>query len=157
MPPNLYLVGTMNTADRSIRLLDVALRRRFAFQELMPDSSVLGDATVDGVAVADLMEELNRRLLQIADRERQLGHAMFMAGGEPIADPDVFAEAFRHDVLPLLQEYTFADFAELERLVGPELVDVETQQLKHEALAETSELVAALQRHLLGSADIEAA
>ena len=153
VPRNVVVVATMNTADRSIRLLDVALRRRFAFHELMPDSSVLGDATVEGARTADLMDALNMKLLKVADRERQLGHAMFMADGAPIADPDMFAEAFRHDILPTLQEYCFADFKDLERLIGPGLVDSEQERLKQETLEDTTLLIAALSDHLLPGAD----
>ena len=141
VPPNVEVIGTMNTADRSIRLLDVALRRRFAFVELLPDPDVLGDAQVEHLLLADLLDALNMRLLKIIDREHQIGHALLMSDGKPISDPDKFAEAFRHDVLPTLQEYCFADYDRLTQLIGPELVDLERQRPKEDILGDPTKLI----------------
>ena len=82
VPPNLYILATMNTADRSIRLLDSALRRRFAFLELMPDSQKLQGAAVGGLALDDLMDALNARIAKHVGREKQLGHSYFLDSGQ---------------------------------------------------------------------------
>jgi 5-methylcytosine-specific restriction enzyme B len=141
VPPNVQVIGTMNTADRSIRLLDVALRRRFAFVELLPDSGVLADAQVEGVLLSELLDGLNMRLVREVDREHQIGHALFMSSEKPITDPDRFAEAFRHDVLPTLQEYCYADYRQLAQLVGDGLVDLEHQRLKEDVLTDPARLL----------------
>ena len=84
VPPNVYLIGTMNTADRSISLLDAALRRRFGFVELMPDNSVLTNAAVKGVPLGPWLEALNRRICEHLGRDArnlQVGHAYLMQDG----------------------------------------------------------------------------
>lgn len=80
VPPNLYILGTMNTADRSIALLDLALRRRFAFVEVMPDSALLG--TVAGIDVRALLTRVNRRVTALLDREHQIGQSYFLNVGD---------------------------------------------------------------------------
>lgn len=77
IPDNVYLLGTMNTADRSIAMLDIALRRRFSFVEIMPDSGVLYGVEVEGISISGLLTTLNRRIEVLFDREHTLGHAFF--------------------------------------------------------------------------------
>lgn len=78
VPPNVYVIGTMNTADRSIALMDTALRRRFSFTEVMPDSSVLDGIEVEGVDIPRMLDAMNRRIELLYDREHTLGHAYFI-------------------------------------------------------------------------------
>jgi 5-methylcytosine-specific restriction endonuclease McrBC GTP-binding regulatory subunit McrB len=109
VPPNLHLVGTMNTADKSIALLDAALRRRFRFEELMPDPSVVQHARA-----RDVMTLLNTRIELLLDRERQLGHALFMDADTDHALRDVLVS----DVLPLLKEYFYNQWARIASVLG---------------------------------------
>lgn len=101
VPPNLFLLGTMNTADKSLALLDVALRRRFEFEELAPDFSLC-----EGFReLAVVMDEMNRRIELRKDRDHRIGHAFFMK----VTDAAGFNVVFRRKVVPLLQEYFFND------------------------------------------------
>ncbi|NML66162.1 AAA domain-containing protein [Hymenobacter sp. RP-2-7] len=129
IPPNLYLLGTMNTADRSIEALDTALRRRFSFTEMLPDAQVLrdhvGDHGVigegdDAVDVARLLEALNSRLEQLLDRDHCLGHALLLR----VQTLDELREAFRRNILPLLQEYFFGDWGKIGLVLGEAFVQV---------------------------------
>lgn len=110
LPPNLYLLGTMNTADRSIALLDTALRRRFHFEELMPSPEVLTDNLIDGVSIKSLLAMMNRRIAYLFDRNHTIGHAYF-CGIESFAELE---SRFRHKVIPLLQEYFFDDWSKIQ-------------------------------------------
>ena len=124
VPPNLHLIGTMNTADRSIALLDTALRRRFEFEELMPDYGYLdrippirGD-----IRVAALLATINERLEFLHDRDHQIGHAYFKALlDDRLSDDDRFkilGAIFRKAILPLLAEYFFDDWSRISLALG---------------------------------------
>ena len=117
IPDNVYLLGTMNTADRSIALLDTALRRRFSFVEMMPDSGVLDGIEVEGISISGLLTTLNRRIEVLFDRERTLGHAFFT----PLRQsPSIqtLGEIFRDKVIPLLQEYFYDDYEKICLVLG---------------------------------------
>ncbi len=144
IPPNVYIVGTMNTADRSIKLLDAALRRRFAFEELLPDPGLFEGAAVDSLPLDRFLAELNSRVARVEGREKQIGHSFLMDQGEPVTEPEEFARRFRQEILPLLQEYSYDDYAELAEYVGAELVDKESQRLNRAVLDDTEQLLQAL-------------
>jgi 5-methylcytosine-specific restriction protein B len=145
VPDNVYVLGTMNTADRSIRLLDAALRRRFAFIELMPDSGPLAGATVGDLDLALFLDTLNDRIARTEGREKQIGHSFLMDGsGKPISDVEQFAAQFRHEIVPLLQEYAFEDYAELESYLGKAVVDVDAQRIRPGLLDDAQALLDAL-------------
>lgn len=109
VPQNLDIYGTMNTADRSIALLDIALRRRFEFEEIAPDYKVL-ERRVEGVDLGRLLSVINARLEFLADRDRLIGHAYFTR----VSSLDELRIAFRLQVIPLLQEYFFDDWSRIE-------------------------------------------
>lgn len=110
LPPNLFLLGTMNTADRSIALLDTALRRRFHFEELMPNPDVLTVDLINGVSVKQLLAVMNRRIAYLFDRDHTIGHA-YLAGIQSFAELE---SRFLHKIIPLLQEYFFDDWSKIQ-------------------------------------------
>nr|WP_276489281.1 AAA family ATPase [Pseudomonas mendocina] len=109
VPNNVYLIGTMNTADRSLAGLDIALRRRFVFREMPPRPELLDDVEVAGLNIGQLLRVMNQRIEVLLDRDHCLGHAYFMSLK---SDPSLaqLELIFRNQILPLLQEYFFEDW-----------------------------------------------
>ena len=113
VPVNLDIYGTMNTADRSIALLDIALRRRFEFEHLAPEYGVL-DRRVENVDLGKLLRQINDRLEFLADRDRQIGHAYFMK----VKSLEDLCACFRLQIIPLLQEYFFDDWSRVQLVLS---------------------------------------
>lgn len=135
VPPNVFLIGTMNTADRSISLLDAALRRRFGFVEMMPDASVLRGHSVGGVPLAPWLDALNERVRRHVGRNArhlQVGHSYLLEGGRPVRDMSALRLALRDDILPLLEEYCYEDFQALRDILGENLLDLENGRVRWE-------------------------
>jgi len=135
VPENVRVIGTMNTADRSIALLDTALRRRFGFIEVMPDVSVLGDSVVGGIHIGQWLSGLNRSICENVGRDarnRQVGHSYLMEDGKPISNLSSFSRVVQDEIIPLLEEYCYEEYSTLEKILGGEIVDVQRQMIKHE-------------------------
>jgi 5-methylcytosine-specific restriction protein B len=120
VPNNLHIIGTMNTADRSLALMDTALRRRFDFIEMMPDLNELADIEVDGINISKMLEVINRRIEVLYDRAHTLGHAFFIplkkaAEGERF---EMLQGIFKNKILPLLEEYFFEDWEKIRLVLG---------------------------------------
>ena len=113
VPSNLYILGTMNTADKSLAQLDLALRRRFDFIELLPNPELLDDITVYGIAMSEILTVLNQRIEVLLDREHTIGHSYFWSLKDLDSDEEQEKELgniFKRRIIPLLQEYFFSDW-----------------------------------------------
>lgn len=115
VPENIYIIGTMNTADRSIATIDTALRRRFEFKEMLPDPDVLASISVGSLSIKEMLSRMNRRITVLYDREHTIGHAYFMLL-KVDNRIEVLAEIFKNKIIPLLQEYFYEDYEKI-RLV----------------------------------------
>jgi 5-methylcytosine-specific restriction protein B len=136
VPKNIHVIGTMNTADRSIALLDTALRRRFGFIELMPDLLALGKAQVaNSIPLGPWLSALNERVRNHVRRDArnlQVGHAYFMESDKPVTDFGRFSRILAEDIFPLLEEYCYENYGILRQLLGQALVDEQNQRIRDE-------------------------
>ncbi|MGN8913487.1 AAA family ATPase [Anaerofustis butyriciformans] len=114
---NIYILGTMNTADRSIALIDTALRRRFDFVEVLPNEEILNDVYVEGVSIKDMLKKINMRIAALYDREHMIGHSYFIP---LINNPnlDTLSMIFKKNIIPLLQEYFYEDYEKIGLILG---------------------------------------
>jgi 5-methylcytosine-specific restriction protein B len=149
VPRNVFLIGTMNTADRSISLLDAALRRRFGFVEMMPDGTVLKDSSISGIPLRAWFDALNTRIRENVGRDArnlQIGHSYLMQSGSPLKDFGSLKRAIRDDIIPLLEEYCYEDFTTLATILGDQLVDTAALRIYYELFDEgqESDLIQAL-------------
>lgn len=157
VPPNLYLIGTMNTADKSIALIDIALRRRFGFIEMMPDYNVLEEKLVsedkDIQEVFDLsiqaLKKVNENILKTYDRDHQIGHSYLLKLKDSKSRNDAI-EDFRfiwyYEILPLMQEYFYDAPAKLKQVMGNEFIVVENRSFSFIDNLEGEEFIKTIQR-----------
>ena len=114
VPSNLYIIGTMNTADRSIALMDTVLRRRFEFVEMMPEYDNLNKINIEGINIGEMLKTINERIEYLYDRDHTIGHAYFI----DVADIGTLANVFKNKILPLLQEYFYDDWGKIGLVLG---------------------------------------
>ncbi len=130
LPKNIYIIGTMNTSDRSIALLDTALRRRFAFIEIAPDSSLVESKTptIGGnVSPAKLMNAINEKITEMIDRDHRIGHSYFLSD-DLISKMDLY-HAWYYKILPLLMEYFYNEVSKVAEIVGDRFFDKKTGEI----------------------------
>lgn len=122
VPSNLYIIGTMNTADRSVEALDTALRRRFVFEEMLPQPNILNQQLF-GYNASDILEKINKRIEKLIDRDHCIGHAYFLHKNE-----ETIIESFYKNIIPLLQEYFFGDYGKIGLVLGKGFVDLKPKE-----------------------------
>lgn len=113
VPATVHIIGTMNTADRSLASMDIALRRRFTFIEVPPNPQLLEEVEIEGIAIDELLSVMNERIALLLDRDHCLGHAYFM----PLQHDrslERLESIFKQQILPLLQEYFFDDWQRIQ-------------------------------------------
>ncbi len=126
VPSNLYIIGTMNTADRSIALMDMALRRRFDFIEMMPDYSLLKDKKINGIKIDKILETINKRIECLYDRDHTIGHSYFL----DIKSTEELSDVFRNRIIPLLCEYFYDDWEKIRLILADDQKDEDCQFVK---------------------------
>lgn len=117
VPSNVYILGTMNTADRSVEALDIALRRRFSFIEMVPNTNLL-DFDVDNINIKSIVDTINLRIERLLDKDHSIGHAYFMS----LENRDDLIDVFADKVIPLLEEYFFGDYSKIGLVLGSSFV-----------------------------------
>ena len=134
VPDNVYIIGTMNTADRSIALMDTALRRRFKFEEMLPDYHLLEDIFVEDkgtkVNIGAMLKVINERIEYLYDREHTIGHAVFlekMENDKINIDINKLENIFKKNIIPLLQEYFYEDYEKIRIVLGDNAKDEDKQ------------------------------
>lgn len=122
VPKNVYIIGTMNTADRSVEALDSALRRRFTFKEMMPKSELVPKENY----VRNIFEIIHQRIEVLKDREHQIGHSYFMG----VKNNEDLKAVFYDKIIPLLQEYFYGDYEKIQLVLGEGFVKKESESVK---------------------------
>lgn len=136
VPENLFIVGTMNSVDRSVALVDMALRRRFEFKSVRPNKDQIKDGTVHGVNLRGVFTKLNQKISVILGSEYQIGHSYFM--NENVSTKENLKLTWFSKILPLLQEYLFDDWEKLGALVGTFVTQTEVKELEKISLPKYS-------------------
>ena len=143
VPKNLYIIGTMNTADRSLVHIDAALKRRFGQYELMPDYSLL-NSKIDKIHLGTLLENINQKIIKAGFRDNQIGHSYFMTDKNPITTREELQFAFAYDIVPLLKDNFYDDDKILKDILGDEFIDANRDTIS-EWMEDVSEFMKALE------------
>ena len=128
VPNNVYIIGTMNTADRSVEALDTALRRRFSFVEMQPDPKILSEekyVKYKKVDLSKLLETINKRIEVLIDKDHQIGHSYFIG----IQNIDDLKRTFKDKIIPLLEEYFYGDFGKIGLVLGGAFIKLAENQV----------------------------
>lgn len=161
VPPNVYIIGTMNTADRSVEALDTALRRRFSFTEMPPKPELItteGKAVngiVNDIDLSALLETINKRIEKLLDKDHMIGHSYFLS----VKDLKDLKSAFQNKIVPLLQEYFFGDYGKIGLVIGSKFFDIKDNQVDEDFFApfedyDSSPLVERKVYHLKNTQDM---
>ena len=126
VPNNVYIIGTMNTADRSVEALDTALRRRFSFTEMQPNPEILLDSEYQDVNLKQLLETINQRIEVLIDKDHQIGHSYFIG----LQNLDDLKQTFKDKIIPLLEEYFYGDFGKIGLVLGGNFIFQEENTAK---------------------------
>lgn len=140
VPANLYIIGTMNTADRSVEALDTALRRRFSFEEMPPKPELIASGgklkehkgTLEGIDLGNLLSVINKRIEKLLDKDHQIGHSYFMS----VYTLETLNMVFQNKIIPLLQEYFFGDYGKIGLVLGKGFVKKKIWNNKEIAFAD---------------------
>ena len=120
VPPNVYIIGTMNTADQSLTHIDAALKRRFSSIEVMPESSILKKGMK---GLPELLDKINEKVREKISRDNQIGHSYFMQDGKPITEIKELQFVFATDIIPLLRDYFYDSDDDLKEVLGEQFID----------------------------------
>ncbi len=136
VPPNLYVIGTMNTADRSVEAIDTALRRRFCFEEKSPKYDLKElEYTLSGYKASSILETINKRIEKLLDKDHTIGHSYFIF--KDVQNPTKsFINSFYKNIIPLLQEYFFGDYGKIGLILGQGFVSKKEWNLNSDSFAE---------------------
>ena len=146
VPENVFIIGTMNTADQSLTHLDAALKRRFTMMETPPDSNVLKHSKVEGVDLTNLLDAINKKLVEYKFRDRRIGHAYFMTKDENSGETEIIKKiedlqmAFATDIIPVLRDHFYDQEDILMDVLGNEFLDWENDQDLKEDWQEDKEI-----------------
>jgi hypothetical protein len=140
VPQNLYIIGTMNTADRSVEALDAALRRRFSFTEMPPMPELIANegrlkdygGMLENFNLPELLSVINRRIEKLLDKDHAIGHSYFMKV-EKLRD---LKFSFQHEIIPLLQEYFFGDYGKIGLVLGRGFVSIDSNNDEADTFAD---------------------
>lgn len=137
VPPNVHIIGTMNTADRSVEALDTALRRRFSFTEMPPKPELINtegkaeNGIVNGIELSALLETINKRIEKLLDKDHMIGHSYFLS----VEGLKGLKSAFQNKIVPLLQEYFFGDYGKIGLVIGSKFFDIKDNQVDEDFFA----------------------
>lgn len=137
VPPNVHIIGTMNTADRSVEALDTALRRRFSFTEMPPKPGLINtegkteNGVVNGIELSALLETINKRIEKLLDKDHMIGHSYFLS----VEGLKGLKSAFQNKIVPLLQEYFFGDYGKIGLVIGSKFFDIKDNQVDEDFFA----------------------